>query len=142
MVQKEAAERICAKETSNDFGAISAAVRYYCEPEILFHVSKGSFMPAPQVDSTVIRLNVLDTPRVTPSDEDFFFEVIKGAFSQRRKTLLNSLCSYFRLDKAKVSSLLEEIQLDPKVRPEKLTLEDFLKVSEILKEKGDFNAKN
>lgn len=142
MVQKEAAQRICAKETTNDFGAISAAVRYYCDPEILFHVSKGSFMPAPQVDSTVIRLNVLAAPRVVTTDEDFFFEVIKGAFSQRRKTLLNSLCAYFRLDKSVVCTLLEEIGIDVKIRPEKLTLEEFLKVSEILKEKGGLNAKN
>lgn len=141
MVQKEAAERICAKETTNDFGAISAAVRYYCDPQILFHVSRGSFMPAPAVDSSVIRLDILPTPRVSPSDEDLFFEVIKGAFSQRRKTLLNSLCSYFRLDKDLVSKLLCEVGIDSKIRPEKLTLDDFLKVCEILKEKGGLNVK-
>jgi 16S rRNA (adenine1518-N6/adenine1519-N6)-dimethyltransferase len=141
MVQKEAAERICAKETTNDFGAISAAVRYYCDPEILFHVSKGSFMPAPQVDSTVIRLNILPSPRVNPTDEEFFFEVIKGAFSQRRKTLLNSLCAYFKLDKAKTSEMLNQIGIDVKIRPEKLTLEDFLKISDTIKRQGDLSEK-
>ena len=88
MVQKEAAVRLCAEPGTRDSSAITAAVRYYCTPELLFHVSAGSFMPAPRVDSAVIRLR-LHEPQVHPKDEKTFFRVIKGAFAQRRKTVLN-----------------------------------------------------
>ncbi len=134
MVQKEAAIRICAKPGSKDFGALSAAVQYYSEPKILFNVSRGNFIPAPDVDSSVIRLNILSTPSVTPTNEDFFFEVIKAAFSQRRKTLVNSLSSYFCVDKAKLIQMLETISIDSKIRPEQLNLLDFKEISEILKD--------
>ncbi len=134
MVQKEAAIRICAKPGSKDFGALSAAVQYYAEPEILFNVSRGSFIPAPDVDSSVIRLNILPSPRVNPSDEDFFFETIKAAFSQRRKTLVNSLSSYFCADKSKLIQLFETNSINSKIRPEQLTLTQFNEISEILKD--------
>ncbi len=134
MVQKEAAVRICAKPGSKDFGALSVAVQYYSEPEILFNVSKGSFIPSPEVDSSVIRLNILSSPRVNPNDEDFFFEVIKAAFLQRRKTLVNSLSTYFCTDKAKLIQLLEINSINSKIRPEQLTLQQFERIANILKD--------
>lgn len=134
MVQKEAAVRICAKPGSRDFGALSVAVQYYSEPEILFNVSKGSFIPSPEVDSSVIRLNILSSPRVNPNDEDFFFEVIKAAFLQRRKTLVNSLSTYFCTDKNKLIQLLEINSINSKIRPEQLTLQQFEKIANILKD--------
>ncbi|MEG1426854.1 MAG: 16S rRNA (adenine(1518)-N(6)/adenine(1519)-N(6))-dimethyltransferase RsmA, partial [Oscillospiraceae bacterium] len=91
MVQKEAADRLCALPGTRACGAISAAVRYYCEPEILFSVGRDSFMPAPKVDSAVIRLTVLQKPPVVASNEIFFFKLIKAAFGQRRKTIGNAV---------------------------------------------------
>ena len=91
MVQKEAAERLCAEVGSRAAGAVTVAVRYYAEGEILFFVPSGSFMPPPKVDSAVIRLNVLDKPPVNVNDEKKFFSVVKASFSQRRKVISNSL---------------------------------------------------
>lgn len=85
MVQKEAAQRICAEVGSRASGAVTVSVNYYAEPEMLFSVSAGSFMPAPKVDSAVLRLNILKEPPVKVDDEKKFFKVVKAAFSQRRK---------------------------------------------------------
>ena len=92
MVQKEAALRLCAEEGSRDNSAITNAVRYYATPELLFHVSSGSFMPAPKVDSAVIQLTLRE-PERKPRDEKMLFKVIKASFAQRRKTVLNSISS-------------------------------------------------
>ena len=90
MVQKEAAQRICAPVGSRESGAVTVSVNYYAEPELLFHVSAGSFMPAPKVDSAVIRLDILQEPPVD-CDAAAFFRTVKAAFSQRRKVIANSL---------------------------------------------------
>ena len=89
MVQKEAAQRICAPPGTRESGAISAAVWYYSQPRLLFPVSRGSFLPAPAVDSAVIRLDIRAAPPVAVADEALFFAVVRGAFGQRRKTILN-----------------------------------------------------
>lgn len=123
MVQKEAADRICAKPGTRACGAISAAVQYYAEPEILFQVSRGSFMPAPNVDSTVIRLNVREQPPVKLSDEAHFFRLIKAAFGQRRKTALNAVSSGMGLPKAQVAQAMERAGIAPTARAEQMTLE-------------------
>lgn len=104
MVQKEAAARICAAPGSRNAGALSAAVSYYAVPQILFPVSRGSFMPAPEVDSAVIRLDIRPQPAVSPVDEALFFKVIRAGFSQRRKTLSNSLSSGLGLAKDQTSA--------------------------------------
>ncbi|MBR2714972.1 MAG: 16S rRNA (adenine(1518)-N(6)/adenine(1519)-N(6))-dimethyltransferase RsmA, partial [Ruminococcus sp.] len=91
MVQKEAALRLCAEIGTRDSSAITVAVNYYCEPKLLFHVCSGSFMPAPKVDSAVIRLDISENPRVEAKDEKTFFTVVKAAFAQRRKTVVNSI---------------------------------------------------
>ena len=123
MVQKEAADRICAKPGTRACGAVSAAVQYYAEPEILFQVSRGSFMPAPNVDSTVIRLNVREQPPVKLSDEAHFFRLIKAAFGQRRKTALNAVSSGMGLPKAQVAQAMERAGIAPTARAEQMTLE-------------------
>ena len=129
MVQKEAAVRLCAEPGTRDSSAITAAVRYYCTPELLFHVSRGSFMPAPNVDSAVIRL-MLHEPTVTPKDEKTFFKVIKAAFAQRRKTVLNSLSSALSLDKQIMRDILKEAGVPETARAERLTLEDFFAIAD------------
>lgn len=133
MVQKEAAERLCAEPGTRDSSAITAAVRYYCRPELLFRVSSGSFMPAPRVDSAVIRLT-LHEPSVHPQNEKTFFQVIKGAFAQRRKTVLNSLSSALSLDKSAVRAILNTAGIDETARAERLRLEDFSAIADAVDE--------
>ncbi len=133
MVQKEAAVRLCAEPGSRDSSAITAAVRYYCDPELLFHVSAGSFMPAPKVDSAVIRLGLRE-PSVHPKDEALLFRVIRGAFAQRRKTVLNSLSSSLSLDKGELSDILCKAGVDPSARAERLTLQNFSDISDAVYE--------
>ena len=130
MVQKEAAARICAAPGSREAGALSAAVSYYADPQVLFGVSRGSFMPAPDVDSAVIRLNIRPQPAVSPKDEALFFRVIKAGFSQRRKTLMNSLTSGVALSKAQLAQALEQSGIKATARAEELTLEDFCRLSD------------
>ena len=129
MVQKEAAARICAAPGSRNAGALSAAVSYYAVPQILFPVSRGSFMPAPEVDSAVIRLDIRPQPAVSPVDEALFFKVIRAGFSQRRKTLTNSLSSGLGLAKDQTSAALQQVGLRPSARAEELTLEDFCRLT-------------
>ena len=134
MVQKEAARRICAKPGTRDVGALSLAVRYYSEPKILFDVSRGSFMPSPDVDSSVIRLDVSSAPNVNVSNPEMFFKTVKGGFSQRRKTLVNSLSSFLSKPKAEIIAILEEIGIETTIRPEQLTIEEFALISDKLSE--------
>ena len=129
LVQKEAAARICAAPGSRNAGALSAAVSYYAVPQILFPVSRGSFMPAPEVDSAVIRLDIRPQPAVSPVDEALFFKVIRAGFSQRRKTLSNSLSSGLGLAKDQTSAALQQVGLRPSARAEELTLEDFCRLT-------------
>ena len=132
MVQKEAAQRICAPLASREVGAVSVAVQYYAEPKILFPVSRGSFMPAPDVDSAVIRLDIRKEPPVKVEKEENFFKVVKGAFSQRRKTLSNTLSSAFAMSKADVNSWLEAAGVAPNLRAEQLTMEQFAAIANAL----------
>lgn len=132
MVQKEAAQRLCAKVGTRDSSAITVAVNYYSEPTLLFHVSAGSFMPAPKVDSAVIRLDVGGEPRVKANDEKMFFKVVKASFAQRRKTVVNSISSSLSIEKAKVEEALVNSGVSKTARAEQLTLEDFAKISDNL----------
>ena len=135
MVQKEAALRLCAEEGARDSSAITLAVRYYASPELLFHVSAGSFMPAPKVDSAVIQLT-LCKPEYPPKDEKLMFRVIKAAFSQRRKTISNSIASGMSLDKSELRDILEEAGVEPTARAEKLTLRDYARIADVMTEGG------
>ncbi|MBQ7132923.1 MAG: 16S rRNA (adenine(1518)-N(6)/adenine(1519)-N(6))-dimethyltransferase RsmA [Ruminococcus sp.] len=136
MVQKEAAQRLCAKVGTRDSSAITVAVNYYSEPKLLFHVSSGSFMPAPKVDSAVIRLDISGESRVKCKNEKMFFKVVKAAFSQRRKTVLNSISSSMGVSKADVESALADSSISLNSRAEQLTLEDFAKIADSLYDRG------
>ena len=132
MVQKEAAQRICAQPGSREVGAVSIAVRYYCEPQVLFQVSRGSFMHAPDVDSTVIRLDIRKEPPVQVKKESDFFRVVKAAFSQRRKTLSNTLSSGLSLPKAQANELLEKAGVAANLRAEQLSMQQFADIANAL----------
>ncbi|MDF2567230.1 MAG: ksgA [Oscillospiraceae bacterium] len=132
MVQKEAAQRLCALPASRDVGAVSIAVRYFCDPKILFNVSRGSFMPAPNVDSAVIRLDVREQTPQNVLDEHFFFNMVRASFSQRRKTIVNSISSVMKLPKSDIINCLEQLSISPTVRAEQLTLDEFIELSNLL----------
>lgn len=132
MVQKEAAQRICAMPGSREVGAVSIAVRYYCEPKVLFQVSRGSFMPAPDVDSTVIRLDIRKQPTVDVKREEDFFCVVKAAFSQRRKTLSNTLSSGLSMNKTQIAELLERAGVASNLRAEQLSMQQFADIANAL----------
>ena len=132
MVQKEAAERICAPPGSRLAGALTAAVHYYAEPEKLFSVSRGSFVPAPNVDSTVIRLTVRKEPPVRVADESYFFRLIAAAFAQRRKTAVNSISAGLGIPKQIVQQSLLACGKSLSVRAETFSLEDFAALSAVL----------
>ena len=134
MVQKEPAVRFCAKPGTKDCGAVSAAVWYYSMPKILFDVGPGAFRPRPKVNSAVIRLAVRDKPYVAVKDEKMFFSVVRGAFGQRRKTAANAVSSALSADKETIYRALEYAGADASVRAEKLTMEDFAKISDYLSE--------
>lgn len=134
MVQKEAADRLCAEVGSRDGGAVTVAVNYYAESEKLFFVPKESFLPPPKVNSQVIRLTVREEPPVKVENEEFFFKLVKAAFSQRRKTAENSISAGLGMSKREVSEALERAGLERSVRAEKLTMEDFANLEKILKE--------
>lgn len=129
MVQKEAAQRICAEVGSRQSGAVTVAVNYYAKPQILFGVSAGSFMPAPKVDSAVIRLDILKEPCVQVENEELFFKVVKAAFSQRRKTLPNSLSAGLQISKLTVTNALNRANVPVNYRAEQLTMEQLAKIS-------------
>ncbi len=129
MVQKEAATRLCAKLPSRDCGAVTVAVRYYSEPKLLFSVSRGSFMPAPNVDSAVIRLDIKKDKPLSGEAEQRLFTVVKGAFSQRRKTLCNTISSSLNLSKEQVARALKDVNLKETARAEELSLDDFIRFS-------------
>ncbi len=125
MVQKEAADRICAPMGSRDCGALTAAVNYYSTPKKLFNVSRGSFNPSPNVDSAVIRLDIARTKKYPVKDEKLFFRIIKASFSQRRKQMINPLSAELGISKAQMSEILEKSGIKSTVRPEELTMENF-----------------
>ena len=125
MVQKEAAERITALPGTRAAGAISYAVHYYAEPQLLFSVQPGSFYPPPKVTSAVIQLVLRDRPAVDTPDEAGLFRLIRAAFGQRRKAAANSIAAGLGIPKAQVTAALEAAGLPPLVRPEQLTLEQF-----------------
>ncbi len=129
MVQKEAADRLCAQMGTRACGAVTAAVRYYSEPQLLFKVSAGSFMPAPKVDSAVIRMDIDKKPKLSVENEKLYFKVVRGAFSQRRKTVLNSVSSALGIDKAKLSETFEKSGVNPNLRAEAMSLESFAALS-------------
>lgn len=132
MVQLEAAERLCAEVGSRDAGAVTVAVTYYAEKEILFDVGRECFLPSPNVDSAVIKLNVRPEPPIKVSDEKKFFSLVKAAFAQRRKTFLNTVSNTLKIDKNTLRSALLELGISETVRGEQLTMEQLAAISEKL----------
>lgn len=133
MVQKEAGRRLCAEMGTRDMGAVTVAVNYFSEPKILFGVSRGSFMPSPNVDSCVVRFDIKEETPNGVEDERFFFNVARGAFSQRRKTLANSVSSSMGIKKSIVSEAIGKSGLNSNIRPEQLSMEKLINFSNILK---------
>ena len=125
MVQKEAAERLAALPGTRASGAVSCAVRYFAQPRMMFTVQAGSFYPAPKVTSAVVRMDIRSTPAVQVPDEKAYFALVRAAFGQRRKTAANSIAAGLGIPRPQVAAALEAAGLDPRVRPEQLTLEDF-----------------
>lgn len=139
MVQKEVADRMQAGPGTKDYGALSLAVQYYASPEVLFFVSPNCFMPRPNVGSAVIRLIRHDKNPVQVEDEAYLFSLIRAAFGQRRKTLVNSLSHNLdgNLTKEQIGAVLEEMKLSPSVRGEALTLSQFAQLGKRLQEAGN-----
>lgn len=133
MVQKEVAERLAETPGGKDTGAITYSINYYTNPQIILNVSKDCFIPSPKVDSAVIQLEVLNTPKIKVSDENLFFKIIKLAFLQKRKTLINSLSNSGLQSKDFLEKMLNDLSINSKVRAEQLSLEDFGKITDYIK---------
>ena len=125
MVQKEVADRMNAQPNTKDYGALSVAVQYYCDTEIVAKAPRHMFMPQPNVDSTVIGLHVREERKYPVDNEDIFFKTVKASFGQRRKTLLNSLGGLGFLSKDQIKVALQEANIDEKRRGETLSIEEF-----------------
>lgn len=131
MVQKEVAIRLASNQNSSDNGAITYAINYYTNPNIVLNVPKESFIPMPEVESSVIKLEVLKVPRVEVKSEELLFKVIKLSFMQKRKTLVNSLTNGNLLNsKEEIENMLISLNIDLKIRPEKLSLEEFANIAD------------
>ena len=136
MIQKEVADRIIAIPGKKNTGAITYSVYYYAETEAILEVPKDSFIPAPEVNSTIIKLDVLKTPSVKVENEELMFKIIKSAFMQKRKTLLNSLTnSNLFGNKDEIEKILQEFNIDLKIRGEKLTLAEYAQIADYLNKK-------
>lgn len=131
VMQKEVADRIAAKPGGKDIGRLSLFVQYYAEPKVVFKIKRNSFYPIPKVDSVFLRLKVLPRGKVEVKDEKLLFEIIKIAYSKRRKTILNSLSSG-DIEKDKLSNLLKTAKISPTARPETLSLADFARLADTI----------
>ena len=139
MMQKEVADRISAQPNTKAYGSLSIAVQYYMTAKVAFIVPRTVFVPAPNVDSAILKMVRRDQPAVEVQDEKFFFKVSKASFVHRRKTLWNNLTSYFGKSeetKGKLTAALERANLSPSVRGEALSLEEFARLADALKSEG------
>ena len=132
MVQLEVADRICGKPKTKDYNALSIAIGYRAKAVKVLDVNRKNFMPAPNVDSAVIRLDLYDNPPYTAKNEEHFFRFIRECFTQRRKTLVNNLCQANNYNKDKVLEMLKALNIKESVRSEELSIEDFVKMSDYL----------
>lgn len=134
MIQKEVAERIAATPGTKDYGALSIAVNYYANPRMICHVPPSSFIPMPKVSSSVISLDILSEPSVETKSEKGYFKVVKAAFAQRRKTLLNALSNSpaIPMSKDEIAKILQKCNIDEKRRGETLSLQDFADIANMI----------
>lgn len=130
MVQKEVAQRLNSKPGSKEYGAITLAVQYRADTNIALMVPNTVFMPRPKVDSAVIEFNILSKPRIEVTDEKMLFALIKASFGQRRKTILNGISNNMKLSKDFVKEVLEKSGIDPGIRGETLSLQEFGRISD------------
>lgn len=128
MVQKEVGIRLCSKPGGKEYGAITVTTQYYSKPQIIIDVPKENFLPSPEVDSCVIRLDVLSNPSVDVKNEKIFFELIRNGFNHRRKTITNSLVSG-NIEKSKLIDILQKYNIDEKLRAEDLSIQDFANIA-------------
>lgn len=135
MVQKEVADRLAARPGEKNSGAITCSISYFADAEKVLEVPSTSFMPAPEVNSSVIKLNILKESSVKVKNEEMLFKVIKLAFAQKRKTLLNALTNGNLANKDEVEKMLTALNLDPKIRGEKLSLQDFANIADYMQER-------
>ena len=126
MVQKEVAQRICAKPPK--MSLLSVAVQFYAEPEIITYVSKKSFYPQPKVDSAILRIEPLMSTNLNANERKYFFELVKAGFSSKRKYLINNLSREFKIQNSKFKILFEQVGLAQKCRAENLSINDWIKV--------------
>jgi 16S rRNA (adenine1518-N6/adenine1519-N6)-dimethyltransferase len=132
MTQKEVASRLTAKPGTKDYGSLSCFVQYHAAVEYVYTVKRTCFYPAPDVDSSILRLNILNKPSVAVKDENRFFSIVRGAFNQRRKSIINSLSRREVLDlpKAELTAIFTTAGVDPARRPETLSLDDFARIAD------------
>lgn len=139
MMQKEVADRISAEPNTKAYGSLSIAVQYYMTAKVAFIVPRTVFVPAPNVDSAILKMTRREQPLVEVEDEDFFFRVSKMAFVHRRKTIWNNMTSHFGKTegiKAKLEKALEIADIKPNIRGEALSIADFAKLADALKKAG------
>ena len=139
MMQREVADRISAQPNTKAYGSLSIAVQYYMTAKVAFVVPRTVFVPAPNVDSAILKMVRRDQPAVAVQAEKFFFKISKASFVHRRKTLWNNLTSHFgktEETKAKLTAALEQAELSPSVRGEALSLEEFARLADALKSEG------
>ena len=133
MVQNEVAARLAALPGKSDYGAITAVLGYYGTARKLFKVSAGSFIPAPKVDSAVVRIDLYDIPKYQPKNEKFFRDLIKAAFEMRRKTLTNAINAKFpHIEKSRIADALKSMGLDENIRGERLSTREYVTLSDLL----------
>lgn len=132
MMQLEVARRLTSKPSTKDYNSLSVAIQYKTNAEIALKVPKTVFIPAPNVDSAVVKLSVLDELKVKPLNEEHFFKLVRASFTQRRKTLVNNLHTAYNKPKDFYINVLESIDKDPRIRAENLSIEDFVLLSDTL----------
>lgn len=136
MIQKEVADRLCARPGDSEYGSVTAYLSYFGECEKLFSVPAAKFLPPPKVDSTVVRIRLYRDKPVKPKDEQLFFRVIRAAFGQRRKTLQNALAAGIgEVSKAEISELILECGFSAAVRGERMSCADFAVIADALYER-------
>ncbi len=131
MVQQEVANRFASKPSTKDYNSLSIAIQYKTNVKIVLNVPRSAFVPAPNVDSSVVKITMVDNGLTKPLNEVFFYEIVRASFAQRRKTLVNNLHNKYNLSKDAIINLLIDLNLDSRIRAENLSVNDFIRLSDI-----------
>lgn len=132
MTQLEVADRLTSKPSTKDYNSLSIAIQYKTIAKIALKVPRTVFIPTPNVDSAVVKLTVIENIEFKPKSEELFYEIVRASFAQRRKTLVNNIHNKYNLEKVVIIDLLLELELDPRIRAENLSVSDFIRLSDIL----------